>query len=240
MAKKVVDIDDKSFDIYYDIINPKEDKTIIFLHGWGSNKEIMKTAFANKFDNLKHIYIDMPGFGKSTTEYILYTTDYAKIIDKFLDSIGVDKYIVVGHSFGGKVATILNPKNLVLLSTAGIVESKPISVQIKIKLFKILKSIGLGRFYKIFASKDVDNMSQNMYETFKNVVDEDFSEYFKNHQGDTYIFWGIDDTAVSLNSGKLINSYIQNSKFYPLNGDHYFFLDSSNIDEISKIVSKLK
>jgi pimeloyl-ACP methyl ester carboxylesterase len=48
VKKIVTSIDSFSyeFDISYDIVNPKNNDVIVFLHGWGSNKNIMKQAFA--------------------------------------------------------------------------------------------------------------------------------------------------------------------------------------------------
>ena len=63
-----------------------------------------------------------------------------------------------------------------------------------------------------------------MYETFKNVVDEDFREEFNKYGGDALIFWGEQDTATPLYTGKEIASLIQSSILYTLNGDHFFFL----------------
>jgi len=195
MALRSIEVENKKFDISYDIINPSGKKDIIFLHGWGSNKEIMK-CFSDNFKEFRHIYIDMPGFGKSPNPYVLTTFDYAKIIDEFLKSININKDIIIGHSFGGKVATLLEPDLLVLLASAGIVMPKPLGVRIKIKTFKILKKLGLSKFRKFFVSEDARGMSENMYETFKRVVDEDFSEIFANYTGKVLIFGGEEDTAV--------------------------------------------
>ena len=227
MAIKEIVIDDKKFLISYELSNIKNSKNIIFLHGWGSNKEIMKKAFESFFKDFKTVYIDLPGFGKSSNDYVLSTFDYAKIVEKFLEELKIEKDIIVGHSFGGKVATLLNPKLLVLLSSAGILEKKPLKVKIKIGLFKILKNFGGEKLRKFFVSDDAKSMSENMYETFKNVVNEDFSEIFKNYKGKALIFWGKNDKATSLESGKKISLYIKNNKFYELEGDHFFFMNSS-------------
>ncbi|MFV7790049.1 alpha/beta fold hydrolase [Aliarcobacter lanthieri] len=232
MALKSFTLDNKNFEISYDIVNPNSKKDIVFLHGWGSNKEIMKNAFSNYLKDFRHIYLDMSGFGKSPNNYILTTKDYAKICDEFLRLLDSSKDIIAGHSFGGKVATLLNPKNLVLLSSAGILEEKPLKVKLKIFFAKLLNSLGLKNFTKAFRSKDVDKMSENMYATFKNVVDEDFSSYFLNFKNNTLIFWGEKDSATSLKSGEKISSLIKNSKFTSYGGDHYFFLKhSKNICE---------
>lgn len=232
MALKSFTVDNKFFEISYEIVNSAASKDIIFLHGWGSNKELMKNAFSPSLRKFRHIYIDMPGFGKSQNNYALTTSDYAKIIDEFLKQISSSKDIIAGHSFGGKVATLLNPENLVLLSSAGILEKKSFNVKMKIFLAKILNSLGLKNFSKIFRSKDVERMSENMYKTFKNVVDEDFSSHFSSFPNNALIFWGEDDVATSLDSGKQIANLIKKSQFFPYKGDHYFFLKhSKNICE---------
>jgi non-heme chloroperoxidase len=236
MALKTVKIDNKTFEISYNLYNYNKTKSIIFLHGWGSNKEIMEQAFKNDLNEFKLLFIDMPGFGKSNTKEILRTIDYKNILEEFLNQINIKKDVIVGHSFGGKVATLLNPENLVLLSTAGIVEEKSFKVKFKIKLFKLLKSVFGDKMYKLFATKDVDNMPKNMYETLKNVVDEDFTNYFKEYKNNSLIFWGIDDKAVNLKSGELISQLIEKNEFYPMNGDHYFFLN--NKDDIKNIMKE--
>lgn len=231
MAVKTVEYNHNSFEIAYDIINPSCEETIVFLHGWGSNKEIMKQAFSSTLKQFKHIYIDMPGFGKSANDKVLTTQDYAKIMALFLEKLSLIPVIqlnIAGHSFGGKVATLLNPKNLILLSTAGILEEKSLSVKLKIKLAKFLNLFGLGKLTKAFRSKDVNEMNQGMYETFKNVVNEDFTQAFQNYKGKAYIFWGKEDTATSLKSGEQIHSLIQNSELVSYNGDHYFFIKNAH------------
>ena len=235
MALREIDYKDSKFQIHYDLINPKKSPTLVFLHGWGSSKELMKSAFGDFFGDFKHLYIDMPGFGKSPNETVLTTDDYAKIIDLFLSNLNIKKEFIFGHSFGGKVATLLHPSHLILLSSAGIPVEKPLKVRLKIKLFKLLKPFGAKRFAQLFASKDVENMSQNMYETFKNVVDEDFSKHFRSYNGKALLFWGKEDTATPLFTAEKINSIIENSKLYPMDGDHYFFLKNQE-----KIEQKFK
>jgi pimeloyl-ACP methyl ester carboxylesterase len=228
MAVKNINYYDKDFTINYEILNSNKSNIVVFLHGWGSNKEIMKQAFGSYLQEFKHIYIDMPGFGKSSNGYILTTKDYANIIQIFLNQLltnnPIDTITIAGHSFGGKVATYLEPQMLVLLSTAGILETKSAKTLLTIRMAKIFNRFGLGKVTKLLRSKDVDKMDQNMYETFKNVVDEDFSKVFKEYKKPCLIFWGDNDAATTLDSGKTIHKLINNSKFVSYKGDHYFFL----------------
>ena len=197
MASKEVKYGFKTYRISYEMTNLDREDAAVFLHGWGANKEIMKKAFGAILPNFKHVYIDMPGFGNSD---------------------------IFGHSFGGKVATLIKPEVLVLLSSAGIVVKKPLSVRLKITIFKIFKALGFGFLYKIFATKDVKGMSKTMYETLKNVVDEDFSSKFADFKGKAFVFWGADDKTTPLRCGERINYLIKNSELHPLKGDHFFFL----------------
>jgi len=224
MAVKEVKYGGKIYRISYETINPANKDVALFLHGWGANKEIMKKAFGMYFKDFRHVYVDMPGFGASSMHGALATKDYAKIMKSFLDELGASPKIIFGHSFGGKVATLLNPEYLALLSSAGIVAKKPLWVRFKIALFKFLKLFGLGFLYKFFATKDVKGMSKTMYETLKNVVDEDFSSKFADFDGKAFIFWGEEDKATPLKSGERVSRLIKNSEFHALKGDHFFFL----------------
>lgn len=239
MAQSTIFYENLPYKLSYELIGQDKEKSILILHGWGSNKELMIKAFKEPLKNFCQIYLDLPGFGKSSIEKILQSKDYALIVQKFLEQKGLKVNLFMGHSFGGKIATLLAHQNqafLILLSSAGIVAPKSLKVRFKISLFKKLKALGLGHFYRFFASKDASNLSPLMYETFKNVVDEDFSEFFTHFKQRALIFWGEKDSATPLKSGEQISHLIQNSTFYPLSGDHFFFLNHAPI--IAKTLEK--
>ncbi len=227
MASREIIYREKHFELSYELVNPAQKEILLVLHGWGSNKEIMMQAFAKTMPEYKHIYLDLPGFGKSNNEITLTTKAYTEIIQIFLSSIGAEIKIAMGHSFGGKVSTLLNPSCLVLLSSSGILVPKPLSVQIKIKLFKLFRSIGLERIRNLFVSDDAKGMSQAMYETFKNVVNEPFEKNFVDYPGKGLLFWGKADTATPLWTAEKITTEMKNSELFPLDGDHFFFLNHS-------------
>ena len=224
MAVKPVTYQGDTYRIAYDIVHPDAKRDMIVLHGWGSNKELMRRAFGGALGGFRHIYIDLPGFGKSTCDTVLTTRDYAAIVESFLESVGAKKDAAVGHSFGGKVATLLDPDRLVLLSSAGIVLPKPLNVRAKIALFKLLKPFGGGKLRKFFASKDAAEMPENMYETFKNVVDEDFSDRFAAYTRPALLCWGAEDTATPPEAGEAIAKRMPGAELHVFGGDHYFFL----------------
>lgn len=234
MAKTQIAYKGNTYTLAYEILNFVHPSTIVFLHGWGSNKELMKQSFGRHFQTYKHLYIDLPGFGGSSVHDILSTEDYAFIVKAFLASQQIEPYAIVGHSFGGKVATLLQPSKLILLSSAGIVVPKSLSVKIKILFFKCFKSFVPKQWYRFFATKDVAGMSQTMYEILKKVVNEDMRQHFFTCKAQSFIFWGIEDKATPLESGKTIASLIPSSHFFPMEGDHFFFIH--NGEKIEKML----
>ena len=241
MASKELICDGESYKISYEISNLQRAEYILVLHGWGANKALMSRVFADKFRRYALVCVDLPGFGASSQPVrALNSEDYAEIMRAFIAALGKQPAAIMGHSFGGKIAALLAPRNLILLSSAGIIEPKPLAVRAKIAIFKILKRLGLAGLWRTFASKDAAGMSKTMYETLKNVVNEDFRDIFSAlSPQNALIFWGKDDRATSLKSGELIHSLIKNSKFYPLAGDHFFFLQSADFigEQIEKELS---
>jgi pimeloyl-ACP methyl ester carboxylesterase len=227
VAIKSFQHDRHSYSIAYEILNPRAKHDLIVLHGWGSNKEIMKQAFGPYMDQFRHIYIDLPGFGGSINHAVLDTAEYARIIEVFLELLGAKKEIVMGHSFGGKIATLLNPNLLVLLSSAGIKLPKTWGVKTKIALFKLLKPFGIAKLRHLFVAKDAQTLNTLMYETFKKVVDEDFSQEFRSFSKKALVCWGEKDTATPLVAGNTIAELIKNSRYTVYQGDHFFFLNRS-------------
>lgn len=236
MAVKSIQFHHHTLDVSYEIVNPRAEVDLIILHGWGSNKNLMKQFFSPYMDAFRHIYIDLPGFGGSTCNLALTTQDYARIVELLMMHLNASKDIILGHSFGGKVALLLDPKVLVLVASAGIRIRKPLKVKIKIALFKILKIFGLAKFREFFVASDAKKLSEPMYQTFKNVVDEDFSDEFSRYDGKALLCWGKDDTATPISSANRIKELIKDSSLVVYEGDHYFFMNhakdvSKNIEE---------
>ena len=236
MARKTIQYKQHTFSISYEILNPNASVDCIILHGWGSNKNLMKQVFTPFMSGFRHIYIDLPGFGNSTCSVALTSQDVARIVELLMAQINASKDIILGHSFGGKVALLLQPKLLVLVASAGIYTEKSLKVKTKIFLFKTLKFFGFSKFRSLFIADDAQNLSEYMYQTFKNVVNEDFANEFKTYNGKALLCWGKDDTATPLNSAQQIDSLIKDSTLEVYEGDHYFFM--KNAQDITEKIEK--
>ena len=78
--------------------------TLVFLHYFGGSAQSWQWVV----DKLKHQYrciaINLPGFGGSPMLEQPSIDGFAAYVQEQLSNLGVDKYILVGHSMGGKIA----------------------------------------------------------------------------------------------------------------------------------------
>ena len=145
-------------------------------------------------------------------------------MELFLEEINAHKNIILGHSFGGKVAALLNPDLLVLVASAGIVIPKSLKVRTKIALFKMFKFTGLSALRSLFVAPDAQGLSECMYQTFKNVINEDFSDIFRDYKGKVLLCFGEKDTATPVWSGQIMARLMHDSRWVSYSGVHYFLL----------------
>jgi non-heme chloroperoxidase len=218
-----------AYTLSYEILNPHCAQDILFLHGWGSRKEVMKQAFCHTLKEYRHVYVDLPGFGNSTNPAVLKTLDYCEIVAQFLQKVSSVPYCIVGHSFGGKIAVLLSPERLILLSSAGIPVKKSLNVRCKIKLAHLLRPFKSDTITRLLMTQDAKSLPPQMYATLKNVVDEDFSSYFENYTGCASIFWGKQDKATPLHCGERIGALMRNAHLTVFQGDHFFFLNKGDV-----------
>ena len=78
---------------------------LVFVHGWTCDLTFFRNQ-APAFDGkIRMLLLDLPGHGKSDKPEIAYTMDlFAHAVDTVLESAGVTKAILVGHSMGTPVA----------------------------------------------------------------------------------------------------------------------------------------
>ena len=103
LKSEYVTIDD-SIRVHYKTYG-EGDKTICFVHGFGCDLNTWEKQFeAFRDEDVRLVFIDLPGYGQSDKPHVDYTLDFfAHAIDEVLDSNGVDSVIFVGHSLGTPV-----------------------------------------------------------------------------------------------------------------------------------------
>ena len=228
MIKKIKNIDVN----YIQYGNPKG-KDIILLHGWGQNIEMMKPLGDNLEDY--HITIlDFPGFEESDEPKTALTIyDYEEILEELLSDLKIRNPIVMGHSFGGRVAIVYASRNKVeklVLFGAPCIRNERKST--KEKVLKGLKKLpgmnGIGEYMKKFiGSDDYRNASPIMRETLVNTVNEDLTECAKRIEAPTLLIWGTLDTAAPIEDAKRLEGLLIDGALIELPGyTHYAYLEA--------------
>ena len=76
---------------------------VVAMHGWGRGRR----DFAPVLDGLDAVSVDLPGFGASPPpDGVFGARGYAKLIAELVEELG-GRRVLVGHSFGGRVGTVL-------------------------------------------------------------------------------------------------------------------------------------
>src|SRR6202453_4965218 len=90
---------------------------MVFLHGWGSSTRTWGRVIAALPSGYRTVAIDQRGWGSSEHPSSGYSlTELADDTGGAIEALGLDRYILVGHSMGGKTAQFLasrRPKGLV-------------------------------------------------------------------------------------------------------------------------------
>lgn len=219
-------------------------KTIVFLHGWGQNKECFNYFYEQLKADYEVIGIDLPGFGTSdepNREFDIY--DYANIVSEFLEKLKIQHPIVVAHSFGVRISIILAANKLldnklIFTGGAGIKPKRTLKYKTSVLNYKFMKFLTTTPFYKHYrddllstsGSQDYKDASPIMKSVLSKVVNEDLESYLVNIDNETLLYWGSADDATPLSDGIKMNDEITNSKLIVReNEGHYSFLESKEI-----------
>lgn len=221
--------------------NQNAQGTLIFLHGWRSNKEVWFQIVnqISRSANYQIYTIDLPGFGASPVPKADWGVgDYANLVAEFITKLDLKNVIIVGHSFGGRVGIKLTSvradlvKRLILVDAAGFVmhsnkkSAMGLAAKIVRPLFKPKFMQGLRKkIYKQIGAEDYI-ATPSLQKIFVKTVNEDLTENMKRILQPTLIIWGENDFDVSVESGKKMSALIPNSKFIILpQSGHFSFLD---------------
>lgn len=219
-------------------------KIILILPGWGDTRQTFDYLINCLKENYTIYIIDWPGFGNSDFPNINLTVyDYTNIIISFMKDLNIINPIIIAHSFGGRITSLLagyykiKLDKLILIDIAGIKPKKSIIKRLKSFVYKLLKKLSilipkrkrniyLKKVFKYFASSDYKQLDNNMYQTFKNIVNEDLKYTYKNIKQETLIIWGENDDATPLQDGIYINNNIANSELIVYqDAGHFSYLD---------------
>lgn len=203
----------------------------LILHGWGGSSgswtEVQKSISSEGY---KVISLDLPGFGKTPSPVIPWEiNDYSTFVLNFIKKINLEKIILLGHSFGGRISikfASIYPdkvKFLILCDSAGIKRKYNFRQTLAFYFAQVGNFIFSNRFlrrfedtarnifYIIIRQRDYTKVDGAMKETFKKTVNEDLLPNLSKIDTKTLIVWGGNDKAVPVEDAFLINKSIKNS-----------------------------
>ena len=237
---------------YFSTTNSEKSQTLVFLHGWGASWESWSPILEKLKEDFDLFAFDLPGFDNQKIEKEMNLNDYINFVKKTLKKRKIKNPILIGHSFGGAIASkivaenLYSIKKLILVDAAAIRHPYTKSQKIKFKILGIFKKIfpfAKNFYYKInkLQNSDYASLANNpvMQKTFQNIIKEDLSQIISKIKTPTLIIWGENDTYTPLIDGQKINSLIPNSKMiiYP-NSSHFSYLENQDIfiKDIKKFV----
>jgi pimeloyl-ACP methyl ester carboxylesterase len=214
----------------------KGDRSLIFLHGWRSNKEAwLPIARLMEQSGDRLIFIDLPGFGASETPKRPYTLhDYAETVRLFAKKLDLKIHAVIGHSAGARIAVKLAAERpdlfnkLILIASGG---EHTTFVTAKKIIAKILKPFFVPAFMRGIRAKLYSLIGADDYiatpeltTTFVNIINENLDPLLPRIQTETLIIWGYKDTTAPLSYGKHIAHLIPNARLEIIeDAGHYCF-----------------
>ena len=238
----VVTINIRNININY--IQYGSGSDVVLLHGWGQNIAMMKPIGDRLQKNHRITILDFPGFGESEEPKTALTVyDYCEILEELLKKLKVKKPVIMGHSFGGRIAIIYASRNevekVVLFGSPCI--RKEVKPSLKLRMLKSLKKIpGINKLEGFaknhMGSRDYKNASEIMKKILVNVVNEDLSECAKKINVPTLLIWGHRDTEAPVEDAKELEKIIPDAGLIVLpNSTHYAYLE--NLPQVINILN---
>ncbi len=183
--------------------------TVVALHGWQRDRDDLAACVAG-YDALS---LDLPGFGASPPPPAAWSSaDYAELVGRVLAEATDEPVVLLGHSFGGRVATCLaaaQPERVSGLLLTGVphllpADGPPARSPRGYRLVKRLHGLhllgddALERARRKYGSADYRNATGVMRDVLVRLVNETYADELDRLAGPVELVWGEADTAAPL------------------------------------------
>lgn len=210
-----------------------KDTQIVILHGWTTKKnvEIAWQPFINllRLAGFKVTFLFLPG--------LTQPLDSSWSLDQYVEWVcqqieSKKPCILLGHSFGGQIATRLASAHpdlisrLVLIDSSGIPDDRWFK-RVKRLFFLILAKCGKNipytkqlkkLLYRFAREQDYYQATDMQKETMRQVIREDLRFDAAKITTSTLLIWGVEDTITPLFMGRKLLSLITHSSLLLIEG----------------------
>lgn len=219
-------------------------RPLILMHGWGCDHSTVRSIAATAALTHTVYNIDFPGFGASEEPVEVWGVEcYTRLIEALVKAENLESPVLVGHSFGGRVAILFASRNkadkVILVDAAGIKPRRTLKYYLKVYSFKAGKKFWelilgkekaqarIDRMRARRGSSDYAGASPMMRRILSKVVNEDLTDRLPMISAPTLLIWGENDTATPLSDAKIMARLIPDSGLVSFPGcGHYSFLDN--------------
>jgi pimeloyl-ACP methyl ester carboxylesterase len=189
-----------------------EPAQVIGLHGWGRTRsDLLPALRAPALAGAAYASLDLPGFGHSPEPAPgIGAREYAEIVRTVLTEVAAGPCVLVGHSFGGRVAVCLAAqapelvRGLVLTGVPLIRREPARKPVLRYRVGRTLHHRGLlsdarmDALRQKYGSADYRAASPVMRTVLVTVVAESYEDELRALQCPTTLAWGARDTVVPL------------------------------------------
>lgn len=238
------DIELQGVKLHYDVDGPETGQPVVLMHGWGCDHTTVASIANTLIKGGLRVYnLDLPGHGKSDEPDDVWGVErFTECVEEFISKLGLKNPILIGHSFGGRIAILLSSRHpeiqkVILVDAAGIKPKRKPKYYIKVYSYKAVKHLAkllgkagdklLDRWRSKTGSADYRNSSPRMRAVMSRCVNEDLKHVMPSIKASTLLIWGADDTATPLSDAKTMEKLIPDAGLVSFEGcGHYSFLDN--------------
>ena len=201
---------------------------VVALHGWGRDR----SDFRHILDGWDAVAVDLPGFGATPPpSEPSGAVEYAEVVAAWLEQLEGPS-ILVGHSFGGRIAVVLaadRPElvagvvavGVPLLHRADRTKTRPSSVYRLVRLAYRMGLIGeerLEREKRRRGSRDYRAATGVMRDSLVKVVNESYEDYLLKVECPVRLIWGENDWEVPVEIAHRAASLLKDAELEVVTG----------------------
>ena len=192
-----------------------EGDTVILLHGWGCDRSIWQGILPLLLKRYRVVAVDFAGFGLSEEPREVWGVEqYTRSLEALVRELGIERPTLIGHSFGGRVATVYASRNevsrMIFTDAAGIRPKRTWRYYYKVYSYKAMKRclpllIGRQKAQMLIeqrrqssGSSDYNRATPMMRAILSKCVNEDLCHLMPSIKCPVLLFWGDKDTATPL------------------------------------------